>query len=377
MGLAQLACAGRDFVLKFCGRDPAGRPARGRASRRAAARGETPISLTRAEAEHARFCFLGEFGYELVAWIPYLLHLKKALGLRLHTVGRPGSRVFYEFSHRHDEVDSSFIGDVWGFPDSYQRLRALHPGAPLVHPGRHPINRRAIVIDGIHWTTRNIHARIDQTNYVLPDFSRIAPYNPLPGRPLVVINNKYFVQWPDTYSEPLNYFDRASLVRLRDLLVSRGYGVVYNHFVERTIHDEHLTLDDAGIFGLDDRTHDLRLDYARAHDAAARNRLQLALYNAAEFVLGPQGGNLYLPAVCRKPLFILMRAGDYIDYVELGRLYGIPVELFYEPRHLLAWLEQASPATRNPPTPRAESRPAGAPGAAPARRPVEFGAPLS
>lgn len=345
MGLAQLATACRNLLL---GRTTDGRKKHSWRSRRAAARAETPLHLTRPQAESAVFCFLGEFGYEVISWLPYLIYLKRTLGLRLHTVSRPGSRVFYEFSDRHDEVDSTFVGDVWGYPDSYDRLRERYPGACLVHPGRHPINRRAITVEGIAWTTKNIHARIEQTNYALPDFSHLAPYHPLPGRPLAVINNKYFVQWPDTYSSPINFLDRAALIALRDLLVARGYAVVYNHFVEQTIHDQHRVLDDTGIFGVDPHTHDLRVDYVNARTTEARNRLQLSLYNAADLVIGPQGGNLYLPAVCRRPLFILMRAGDYVDYVELGRLFGIPVEIFYESRHMLTWLDHHGLAASAP-----------------------------
>ena len=308
---------------------------------------EPDLLLSRREAEAARFCFLGEFGYEVVSWLPFLLHLKTALGLRLRTAGRPGSCVFYEFSDDHIEVEAGLIGDVWGQPEAYAALgRRL--GERLVHPGRHAVNRREIAVDGCHWTTRNIHKRIEVTNYQRLDFSHLPPYSPLAGRPLAVINNKYFVQWPDTYDAPVNFFDRAALVQLRDLLLRRGYGVIYNHFVEPTSHDRYWRLDDEGLFGELPYTHDLRTDYASAADPAARNRLQLRLYNAAALVIAPQGGNVYLPAVCRRPLLLLMRAGDYVDYLELGRIYETPVDVFYEPRHMLRWLDVALPAAPAP-----------------------------
>lgn len=307
---------------------------------------EPPLDLSHEEAERARFCFLGEFGYELISWLPYLLYLKRERKLRLRTVGRPGSSVFYTFSDEHVEVEASLIGTVWGDPAAYAQLRRRWPGELLVHPGRDLINRRIIRVDGAEWTTRNIHAPIRLTHYALLDGSHIAPWSPLPGRPIVVINNKYFVQWPDVYSHPVNYFDRESLTALRDFLTGRGYGVVYNHFVERTAVDEHLALDDQGIFGEAADTYDLSDDYRRAATPANRNRLQWSVYRAASLVIGPQGGNMYLPAISRKPLVILMRAGEYIDYTELGRIYGVPVEVFYEPRHMLAWLEAKLPAAK-------------------------------
>lgn len=310
------------------------------------ARGAThnePILVTRRQAEAARFCFLGEFGYEIISWIPYLLYLKQTLGLKLRTLSRPGSSVFYAFSDDHREAPASLIGGVWGEPASYDRLRRRFRSTRLIHPGPDMINKRRISVEGVEWTTRDIHRPIAETNYVRPDLSDVEAWSPIPGRPLVVLNNKYFVQWPGTFDVPVNSFDRASLVALRDLLVQRGYGVAYNHFVEKTAVDEHQRLDDEGLFGLDAATYDLRSRYAETTCPADRNRLQISVYNAADFVIGPQGGNLYLPAVCRKPIFLLMRAGEYVDYRELGRLYGVAVEAFYEPRHLLNWLGSTLP----------------------------------
>lgn len=40
---------------------------------------------------------------------------------------------------------------------------------------------------------------------------------------------------------------------------------------------------------------------------------------------------------------MLMREGDYIDYTELARLYNIQVDVFYEPKHILNWLEKIIP----------------------------------
>ncbi|MEM4298088.1 MAG: hypothetical protein QW815_06960 [Nitrososphaerota archaeon] len=210
-------------------------------------------------------------------------------------------------------------------------------------PGRDLVNRKCIVIAGYEWTNKDIHTRIDERNYVKPDYSFVPPFSPLPGKRIVVINNKFIRQWPDKYKYPVNYFDRSALECLRDLLVRKGYGVVYNHFVEHIALDEYFEFDDQDIFGKDDNTYDMRELYNSCADAGERNRIQLALFNASELVIGPQGGNLYLPAICRRPIYVLMRAGEYIDYLELGRLYDIKVEVFYEPRHLVRWIEAELP----------------------------------
>jgi hypothetical protein len=303
---------------------------------------EAPIDLSKEEASRARFCFLGEFGYEMVSWLPYLLFLKEDVGIRMRTIGRPGSRVFYYFSDEHIELDPSYVGPVWGELASYKRVAQLFPDDIIVHPGKDPVNRRYIAIGGYEWRNKNIHARIDETHYRKPDYSFVPAFSPLPDKQIVVINNKCIRQWH--YETPVNYFDRWALECLRDLLVKKGYGVVYNHFVELTTHDEYFEIDDRGIFGRDRNSYDMRELYASCADVAERNKLQIGLYNACSLVIGPQGGNVYLPVICRRPVFVLMRAGEYIDYLELARLYGVDIEVFYEPRHMMCWIESRLPS---------------------------------
>ncbi|MCH8251808.1 MAG: hypothetical protein IID36_05085 [Planctomycetes bacterium] len=299
------------------------------------------LLLTEDEAAHARFCFLGEFGYELVSWIPYLLFLRETLGIRLRTLGRPGSSVIYYFSNDHVEVDSSYIGGCWGDPLAYARLADLYPTDLLVCPGRQSgtlVNRRRIEVGGHRWTTVDIHRSIDETNYVKPDYSHIQPWSPIAGLAIVVINNKYLVQWEDRYHRPINFFDPDALRSLRDLFLENGYGVVYNHFVEQTAIDDHLALADTELFGIDDATFDMRAIYADCASPAERNERQISLYNSADLVVAPQGGNVYIPAICGRHLCMIMRDGDYLDYLELARLYDIDLDVFYEPRHMLTWL---------------------------------------
>ncbi len=294
------------------------------------------INITGKQAEDSVFCFLGEFGYEMISWLPYLLFLKQTLNIRLHTVSRKGSKPFYYFSDEHFEADPSLIGDMWGDTKHYNQLSSYFPGKLLIHPGPDFINQRKIIIKGKEWTNNNIHTIINQKNYSIPDFSFIN--NPLPfeiNKPFVVINNKFFRQWYQKYKGPINYFRREDLEEMREVLNSLGFSIVYNHFVEQTSYDQFFDLNDRDIFGNDSLSVNLA-DFYKSLDAEGRNILQLSVYNNAEFVIGPQGGNLYLPAICRKDLWILMRDGEYLDYLEFGRLYGINVNIFYEPAHILA-----------------------------------------
>jgi len=63
------------------------------------------------------------------------------------------------------------------------------------------------------------------------------------------------------------------------------------------------------------------------------------MYNRASLVVGIKGGNIYLPSVCQKNIVMLMKKGDYIDYIELKRLYNTKIDVFYETKHIINWLE--------------------------------------
>jgi len=292
------------------------------------------LDITAEEASSHVFCFAGEFGYELVSWLPYLRDLKRHVGFRLATYGRPGSSVFYDFSDEHREFGVGVVGDMWGDTPTYRLMQGELGGRPIVFPR---VNRN-IRVAGRPWGMRDIHREIPDQNYERLDYSSIRLPTPFAfNRPFVVLNNKFIGEWGQP---PINFFNREELVALRDFLVERGYAVVYNHFREKNRTDPVLgvELDDSGIFGAGEFTYDLSEQYRRTPDIGDRNRAQISLYNQAAFVIAPQGGSAYLPAICRRDLVMLMRKGDYIDYRELGRVYGVRVNVFYEVPHMLAWL---------------------------------------
>jgi len=296
------------------------------------------IIISAEEASRSVFCFAGEFGYEMIAWLPYLLYLKRRLGLHMETCSRYGSCVFYYFSDKHHELQKGVVGDMWGDMETYATIQRQLGGRRVIYPD----SRRRICIEGIEWKVKNIHSRIPNENYCCLDYSFIN--DPLPfqfDRQFVVLNNKSFLQWGSDI--PFNYFDPEELQQIKDLLVKKGYGVVYNHFTEGTKHDRFFHVNDNRIFGEDEFTFDMRTYYDSHPNAADWNRMQIATYNRSTRVLGPQGGNLYLPAICRRDLVILMRMGDYIDYLELSRLYDINIDAFYEVRHMLTWLNAVLP----------------------------------
>ena len=296
--------------------------------------GAPDIDISAREASDHVFCFAGEFGYELISWLPYLHDLKRNLDFRLVTCGRPGSKVFYNFSDEHHEFGVGVVGDMWGDLPTYASLRASLGGKPFIFPRI----KRNIRVGGRSWTMRDIHREIPDDYWAPLDYSAVRLPTPFRfERPFIVVNNKFVGEWG---RPPINYFNREELIAVRDFLVARGYAVVYNHFREKTRTDPILgvELDDSGIFGTVEHTYDLSDEYRRTNDIGERNRAQISVYNQAAFVVTPQGGPTYLPAICRRNLVMLMRKGDYIDFRELSRVYGVDVDVFYEVPHMLAWL---------------------------------------
>src|SRR5262249_30235444 len=127
------------------------------------------LDITAEEASNHVFCFAGEFGYELVSWLPYLLHLKRHVGCRLVTYGRPGSSVCYGFSDEHREFGVGVVGDMWGDIPTYRLLQDELGGKPIVFPR---VNRN-IRVAGHPWGMRDIHRAIPDRNYERLDYSSV------------------------------------------------------------------------------------------------------------------------------------------------------------------------------------------------------------
>ncbi|GEM_PF-3000568 len=281
------------------------------------------------------FAFLGEFGYELISWIPYLLYLKRTYGFHLNTISRPDSELFYYFSDNHQIVEPNLIGDMWGFPQHYQTLQGIINSTNIIHPLM--INNQfaeQFSINNCVWANTDIHKILNTDNYILPNYREIN--EPLPfdlHNKFVLLNNKFQRQWFDKFNSPINFYTANELKEIRDILYAHGYSVVYNNFVEDTSYDEYFDYDDKGIFGNDGNS-ELLSDYYNNMNIS-KNRLQLSVINQSEFVIGVQGGNVYLPSLCGKDLLILIRDGIYLDYLELARINQHKIQAFYEGEHLV------------------------------------------
>jgi hypothetical protein len=285
------------------------------------------------------FCFLGEFGYELISWIPYIYFLKKSNNFKIHTIGRPGSGIFYSFSDSHTEIGSEFIGDSWGDKILYKKVSKKLNIKKMIHPTNNKTEKQVIKINNSEWTNKNIHKNISLKNYNAIDFldsNLELPFNHK-DKKIIVINNKYNKEWG---SDPVNFFSRKNLISLKNELLKRNYYVVYNTFYEPTTSDIYLDLKDKDIFNNSD-CFDMREYYNTARNLD-KNLMQISLYKKAEFVIGVQGGNVYLPAICRKKILMLMKKGVKKDYTELSRIYRTPIEIFDDSEKIIKKLKKSN-----------------------------------
>ena len=297
------------------------------------------------ELKNHRFVFSGEFGYEIISWLPYLNFLSKDLGIKIRTASRKGSKVFYEkISFDHLELDDKFLGDMWGELNKVERLMLFHKN--IITPINENINRKICIV-GIDWNNRNIHDKIILESYSPLKFSKdtLLSYpdlkclfqKELKNSRIAIINNKNYYNWGNLTVR--NFYTREELIIIRDYLLSQNFYIIYNNI--KTIQEsanDYEELYDYDIFKCEG-CFDLNQMPELCSNIDLRNRLQIYLFYKADLCIGTQGGNAYLPATCRNPQFILMRKGNYLDYTELGKIYGVPVSCFYEVDQLILLLK--------------------------------------
>lgn len=280
------------------------------------------------------FCFGGEFGYELLSWLPYLKYVADESGVPLRTASRPGSAPLYSFSVHHEEHPFRWRPDGFGTSASDEYFIRAY-GRSAVIP-RNPTKKESggLVVAGIPWEHRRIHERLTTTVYRPLEF---------PGRraafletrsPIAIINNKDFDNWGNADPQLREAFSPADLEQLRDALHAVGYFVVYHRFDE-AVPESRFELSDEGLFD-GDGCLDMRDVYGGIEDAGARTEQQLALYRSADLAICPQGGNSFLPIMLGVPTLVLMKRVRLVEYQDLERVYGTRVDVHTSVRGILA-----------------------------------------
>ena len=306
-------------------------------------RAAKPQHVSVGEIPKRILCFGGEFGYEILAWLPYLNHVAHELGVPLRTCSRVGSRPLYSFSAEHFEIEFSWRPDGYGSSESFASFTE-HFGTAVLAPVAPPIGRiTPLSLGGITWEHQRIHSRITTKNYrplAVPLVAR--PANFLPSTlPVAVINNKDFENWGNRDPLLRESFSREQLVHLRDELQKQGYFVVYHRFDE-PVPEDRFPLDDDDLFE-GERALDMRHVYARAANPNAVTELQLQLYASARFAVCPQGGNSFLPAMHGARTLVLSTSGRLVEYQDLSRLYGARVDVHTSFQTILEAVQHATP----------------------------------
>lgn len=155
-----------------------------------------------------RPAWLGEFGMELRALVPWAY--SKSLRCRIWTKGVVGTKYMYWFSDEHRIIDG-------------QRAdKRLPSGNPLNSSSVHRWN----IPENADWSPPPFKEYFDR-----PLIREM-----LAQRPLVVIQNKYAVQWSFTFDFPVNFF---SVDELREILkaLTGNYTVVYKRHTADVLKD--------------------------------------------------------------------------------------------------------------------------------------------
>lgn len=292
-----------------------------------------PIDFAVDELEGRVLCFGGEFGYEILSWLPYLDFVAHETGASIRTCSRPGSSLLYTFAAEHTEMPFSWRPESFGTDESDAAFRRRFGDRAVTVRGPWRSTLQDVTLGGIRWEHQRIHDR-----RTTPNFRRLElPTPPAPfvpdGAPIAVINNKSFENWGNRDPKLRESFDREGLIAMRDALRGNGYFVVYHRF-EEPVPEDRFALDDAGLFD-GEGSLDMRDVYASCASPGEVMERQLGLFAAASLAVCPQGGNSFLPILQSTPTLVLSTRGRLVEYQDLADLYGTTVDVFTSPQAVL------------------------------------------
>lgn len=291
------------------------------------------------EISEYHFTFTGEFGYEVLVWIPYLNFLSHTLNIKFHIICKKGLEDLYEnLAASISFLEKRNIGDGFGDIKKQQfKNRKIFT-----------INEQCIALNkyievaGIPFLNKNIHKTINQEFYRTPiiPLKNIETIRHLIDEKIVVINNKQHFNWN---GELRNFYTADELAKIFNLLTLKGYKIIYND-PNRLVYDPSSVStnqsDSAKIDQLISGNKNITdLNALDNEDILLRNRLQFTLWDKAKFIIGVHGGSVYIPAFLGKKQYIVFKSGNYFDFIELGRLTNTKINCHYEVENLLLDLE--------------------------------------
>lgn len=295
------------------------------------------------DTDSTYLAMLGEFGAEMIAWLPYLSYLKSK-GIKLKTISRKGSTVYYEnISEEHIEIGNEYFSSTgYGFLENVKKVEE-DMGIKVFCPCKE-LRGFSIAVNGIEWQVRNFHSSYKTEHLSKPVFpsQNILNLKSLASRykGIVTINNK---SYQNTHIGMVrNHLNQEEVEMLFAFLTSNDYYVIYNDFSE-AFKEEYDNPFDSYLppktFKRDNPAVLFLIDYSDGTEDKW-DRMQLECWQNSDFVIQHPGGAAAVVELLGVRKFNFMQKGEYQDDVYLSKLYGGQSDTFYEVRHMIAYIEK-------------------------------------
>ena len=239
----------------------------------------------------------GEFGMELRVMIPWAYYKTTHRCLYLETYGIVGSKYLYWFSDKHNIENPSIKRKYVG------RL-----------PKNNPFNKGSVHIPDFPYDTE-WQSPPHKDVFARPEIREM-----LKDKPLLVIQNKYSIEWPKTFNEPVNFMNVRLLSDMLDYLTP-NYTVLYKRFTDKALED-HQDLKDLeekqiirtkfpSVIIYDDLAEGLT-------DVEDQNLLMFGLMSLSDHFLSIQGGAAVVSSLFGGKNIILIKKGKESTYGDYG-----------------------------------------------------------
>ena len=290
-----------------------------------------------------RFGYFGEFGYGLIAYLPYLNYLSKELHIPLKTIAPKGMAYLFDFSTNHLSIEINST-DGWGerkaaiiakksLSDRKEKLFAPIGGANFFGRNRYI----DLGFSGSEWKFTKIHQlNLNPENY-LPlkpnvDFpEEFVTFVEAQGQ-FLLLNFKDYFNWGLPGVQ--NFFTASDIRKIVNYATKRNLKILLNRF-PAPIENNGTNYFDAFSYLepyiSSNQIIDLAPRYALLPDLDSRGIEQARFMKMATEIIAVQGGNSIISIILGDNVTILMRGGmDYPDCYSLGKIYKKQVRIVYE-----------------------------------------------
>ncbi len=292
--------------------------------------------------ENVLFVFIGEFGYGMLAWLPFLNFLSKEYDKPFHTCGLPGSSIFFApFSASHTEVNLGnldMMGNEARNGKLNQALKTIQQCAPkkkIVFP------HKDIRICGHPWINNNIHEQYDTNSGTFKGYEKIrfkeheeAINQITNGDEYIVVNIKNYFNWG---SDAIKNFYTAE--DIKSIAAAHPKNRILLNFPAIPKEDFNVYFEPPEITGFKNIVPASAV-YSNCNGLNSVNARQVELFRGASQIYSTQGGNSVFAIVfsgTQTQIKILMRGGfDYPDYMYLKNKLNRSVRIAYESDDLIA-----------------------------------------